>query len=114
MNKRYVIVLVVMIFSLAVVSQVISRSKGRKLYKQFYQSEIRGTLENTSGSTGTTYFLIGNIEYGFYPKTNTLNEFKIFSRNAKAGDSIIKPAYTDTLMLIKKNKVYLYTFKKFD
>ena len=43
-------------------------------------------------------------------KTNT--QTKNIQYWAKPGDSIYKKAFSDTLSLIKDNKVYFYTFKK--
>jgi hypothetical protein len=46
--------------------------------------------------------------------TSELNENEKFNIVAKKGDIVIKPAYSDTLRLIKTDKVFLYTFQKFN
>jgi len=38
----------------------------------------------------------------------------IFLEFAKKGDSVFKPAYSDTLILVKEGKQYFYTFQKID
>jgi hypothetical protein len=53
------------------------------------------------------------MEYVFYPYTD-LTENKIFDHIAKKGDFVIKPAYSDTLKLIERNRVLLFTFEKFN
>jgi hypothetical protein len=48
----------------------------------------------------------------FYPRTDKrLNQGKHFHLWAEPGDFISKPAYSDTLRLMKGNRVYQYMFQ---
>ena len=84
-------------------------------HKTFNEANIAGRIENIGIKNHGTSFKVQNalIEYVFYPYTNKqLNDSKVFGDLAEKGDSIIKPAFSDILVLIKKNKAYEYNFKK--
>ena len=81
----------------------------------FYSTRLSGKIVRTEEySRGANFVLDNNpIEFTFYPYTDKyLNNDEIFQYIAKPGDSIFKPAYSDTLLLIKGGKIYLYTFQK--
>ena len=93
---------------------------GSKRTKQefltFDKSEIDGLIKDVyMKHHGVGFKIIGeNKELIFYPKTNELNDNKIFDHLAKSGDRIFKRQYSDTLILIINNKEYKYTFQRFD
>jgi hypothetical protein len=89
--------------------------KGEVEFKDFYRSDIIGTIscKTYAGSSGT-YFCVDDERYNFHPYTSDLNNNKIFDYLAEEGDSIYKPAYSDTLVLIKEGKRYQYTFSKIE
>lgn len=113
MKKAFPIIAIALLICIAIISQIHKRKKGKMQYKQFYTSSIHGIIQDVTASAGTTYFSINGKRYGFWPRRILTNKDYRFSIFAKHGDSISKPAYSDTLKLIKKNKKYLFTFKKF-
>ncbi|MGM0580938.1 MAG: hypothetical protein ACQETL_09685 [Bacteroidota bacterium] len=82
-------------------------------FTYFYNSSIAGkiTCDPYAGSSGT-YFCVEGKRFNFLPYSNIHNDNNIFSRFANVGDSIYKEAKSDTLILIKGNNVYEYTFWK--
>lgn len=81
----------------------------------FYFSRLSGKIiKNEEYSRGANFTLNNSqVEYSFYPYVDKqLNNAEIFQYLAKPGDSIFKESNSDTLLLIKKNKTYAYTFKK--
>lgn len=89
--------------------------KGKSEFKDFYRSDIVGTIscKTYAGSSGA-YFCVDDERYNFHPYTSDLNDNKIFEYLAEPGDSIYKPAYSDTLLLIKEGRKYRYTFIKIE
>lgn len=89
--------------------------KGEAEFIDFYRSDIIGTIscKTYAGSSGA-YFCVDDERYNFHPYTSDLNDNKIFEYLAETGDSIYKPAYSDTLILIKEGKKYRYTFSKIE
>jgi hypothetical protein len=90
------------------------RQKGKKDFEMFYTSVLDGEISSIAISVGVVYLQLDNAltEYAFIPRTSELNKNQIFSHIARKGDKVIKPAYSDTLKLVKGDKVYLYTFQK--
>ena len=112
MKKIFPIIVVVIFACIIVISEVNGGKKAKRLYKQFYTSSIHGIIQDVTASAGTTYFSINGKRYGFWPRRILTNKDYRFSIFAKYGDSVSKPAHSDTLRLIKKDKEYLFTFKK--
>jgi hypothetical protein len=84
-------------------------------YVQFYNTNLIGVIEKVGIKYhGTSLQLKGDRkEYVFYPYSDAqLNKGKVFENFAKAGDSVVKPLKSDTLILIKGKRTYLYTFEK--
>jgi hypothetical protein len=113
MKKIFPTVVIVLLICIAIVSQINKKKSGKTQYEQFYNCTISGKIQAVRPSVGTTYIIVDDVKYGFYPKDISKNGSKIFYRFAEYGDSIYKPAQFDTLKLIKKDKEYLFTFKKF-
>ncbi len=86
------------------------------LSNEFYTSDIIGRIEKTSiWHRGTGFKIINNDNrFLFYPYTSELNNKNKFRYFAATGDSIYKPALSDTLKLFKNGKIYRYTFRKYD
>lgn len=88
-----------------------------KNYKKFNEAKIQGKLTLVEIiNHGCGFQVDGNTDiFVFYPYFNEqLNDNKDFIDIAKPGDGVIKQPYSDTLFLIKSNKIYKYTFKKAD
>jgi hypothetical protein len=81
-------------------------------YIEFDSTNINGRLERVEYGNKSLIFKVDNNKewFGSSPLTGPLNDDEIFEKFAKAGDTIIKPAHSDTLRLKKKGKDYLYTF----
>lgn len=79
-------------------------------YNNFYTSDIRGQLESTSIKYHMTSFKMqeDNQEYIFSPYTDINGH--IFDAVSKPGDSIIKPAYSDTILVKKRNEEFKFSF----
>lgn len=100
---------------LAIFQSMHTKKKGKKEFKEFYTTTITGMISCVpNGSTAGTYFCVDGNRYNFHPYTADINENKIFSRFAAVGDSIYKPAYADTLVLVKNGKKYMYIFSKIE
>ncbi len=96
-----------------ILSYVNAKRKGSQAFDNFYNAEINGVVEEeVRASVSGTYFQVAGTEYNFLPYTADINSNTIFSRVAVPGDSIIKAQKSDTLILIKRGEVLLYTFKK--
>ncbi|WP_430614139.1 hypothetical protein [Flavobacterium sp. JP2137] len=89
--------------------------RGKEFFLKFYSAEINSPLEAVRiVNHGAGISLKDGQEFVFYPYTNkVLNDNDIFDYTAEKGDIIIKPAYSDTLFLIKKDVKRAYLFKKF-
>jgi hypothetical protein len=87
-----------------------------KFYDHFNAKKIIGKIEYIGISHHGAKFRIEGVEdeFIFWPNTSKTNDCKIFTRCAEKGDTIVKPAYSDTLRLIKNGKEYFYTFGKPD
>ncbi len=89
--------------------------KVKKEFDLFYSSSLSGTISKIDEySRSSNFSLVNNSsEFTFYPYVDKgLNDSEIFQYLAKPGDSIYKPAFSDTLLLIKSHKVYSFTFQK--
>ncbi len=95
-------------------AQRIGGNREEQFFIHFDTTNINGRLEYAKIGYHGSVFKIEGIEkeFVFYPFTSELNDNTIFYNIAKKGDLIIKDAYSDTLKVKKKNKVYLYKFRK--
>ncbi len=71
----------------------------KKFQTHFDEKEINGEIEYIGISHhGTKFKIIGvKDEFIFCPNKSEINDFKIFTRFAEKGDTILKPAYSDSL-----------------
>jgi len=95
-------------------SQVYTNNLAKTDFKNFNSSSIKGRLVEKGITHHTVSFRVDNDSknYVFYPKINSSNKSADFEYFSELGDSIIKPAFSDTLFLIKGNKLYRYSFNK--
>lgn len=91
-----------------------ARVVGNRLFIQFNSSNLNDEIENVQivdKGVGIT-LKNNNEEFVFFPITGPLNNYQIFNHIAEKGDTVFKPAYSDTLKLIKHDSILLYTFTK--
>jgi len=77
----------------------------------FYSHTVNGKISDESGSAGYTHVEINGSEkdYAFLPTDVTTEKH---SFEGIINDSIFKPAYADTIILVKKNgNVLKYIFE---
>lgn len=93
-----------------------TRDRGKQFYSTFNSSDLRGEIEKIYIAYKGVALKLNDdsTTYIFYPVTSQLNDNNIFDNVAEKGDKIIKPAYSDTLKLVKRDKIYLYTFQKIE
>ncbi len=92
-----------------------STRMGQKDFKNFNTNLVSGEISFVgTWQHGAGFKLKGeNIVHVFYPYIDkSLNNNHIFTSFASVGDSVFKPAYSDTLYLIKSGKIFKYTFQK--
>lgn len=108
MKAKYLIIVVLFVITYIISAELIFL----KREKELNESHIRGIIEYLYSSRDGIKFRIENDPkgYRFYPKSCKQSE-KYFYDIAEIGDSVIKPSFSDTLILIKNKKKYLYTFK---
>ena|SRR5579872_7175670 len=87
--------------------------QGHDDFKNFNSSEIKGVLVDVGIVHHMTSFKVNTSskEFIFDPKVRGENDFDVL---AKKEDSIIKPAFSDTVVLKKNNNggIYQFTFFK--
>ncbi|PVV56430.1 hypothetical protein [Chryseobacterium sp. HMWF035] len=82
-------------------------------FNDFNRSDLNGIILDFSTNRRDTEIKLDNDTVNFFPVTSSLNNNNIFGFTAKKGDSIIKNAFNDTLILKKSNgKIFKYTFLK--
>jgi hypothetical protein len=88
------------------------KERGKKLEKIFHNTNIQGVVIKTGIRYHQAFFMIkgDTTIYVCNPIRSINNKGKPFIGFAKVGDSIIKKAHGDTLILIKSNNKYKYTF----
>ncbi|WP_115375059.1 hypothetical protein [Adhaeribacter pallidiroseus] len=112
-KKKYIFIGIIFFLTYAVIAQLWGTEKGINDFSKFNKAEIKGKIEKkVYASASGTRINIKEQEYIFHPITNKENRNKIFSYIAEVGDSILKPAYSDTLILIKKGRLLKYAFRK--
>ncbi len=116
MNKQFnliklAIMLIIPIF--IIIGSKLTIDKGKQHFTQFNTANINGELASIKIAYKGVQFQLKNekAKYVFYPNADLL-ENKLFDDVAEKGDIVIKPAFSDTLKLVKKDKTFLYTFDK--
>jgi hypothetical protein len=115
MNKKTKIILIgtTVLLTFAVIGQIYTKTKGRIEFEKFNDSEISGVIETkVDASVSGTHFQVKRQRYKFHPFTADINSNSIFSYTAEVGDSVFKKKGGDTLILIKAERTYKYTFSK--
>lgn len=116
MQKKIFIILMFLLACFAIFyARPSQHKKGKREFELFYSSQLSGKIIKIKKySRGSNFILENNAnEFAFYPYIDKhLNNNEIFQYIAEPGDSVYKPAYSDTLELIKGDKVYFYTFQK--
>jgi hypothetical protein len=106
----------VIIFALFVSLLIVMELVGNRMYKSefqaFYNTNMKGRITELNKHKGATDFKVDNIKQQFTFVPNDAGD-KYFPEFAIPGDSIYKPAKSDTLRLVHHGKMYLFTFKKF-
>jgi len=95
-------------------SQYYGNMRAQKQFDLFFNSNLNGVINRVDiKNHGVAFKLANDInEYLFYPYTSQLNGNNIFDQFAVAGDSIVKPMKSDTLVLVKNFKHFKYTFQE--
>src|SRR5690606_998470 len=116
MKPIYILVIIIVFGGIFIISSIEVSKRTKKDYKMFNKSDIKGVLLRGSSGSGIDRFYLKDDEkeYRFSPYTSELNDFEIFVHIAKVGDSIIKPAFSDTLILIHDGRILKYIFKKYE
>lgn len=114
-KKLFIIWMIILVGVTIFVGIPYQNKKGKKEFELFYSSPLSGKISTIQKNSRASNFTLDNNpnKFAFYPYTDKqLNNNEIFQYIAEPGDSIFKPAYSDTLLLIKGNKTYVYTFRK--
>ena len=106
-KKQYIFILLFIGFIILYSIDFYKKSEEADI--NFYKSYIKGILTKLDSNVGGIYITIDNeTEYNF---NETVKEN--FPYIAEEGDSIIKPAFNDSITLKKPNgEVYKFTFRK--
>ena len=93
----------------SILSHFIYEDRRIEQFEKFNNSYINGTLTDYSMSSGFYYITIKNEKYVFNPSSSEVNN------KINIGDSIYKPAFSDTIVICyKKIDCKKYTFKEYD
>jgi hypothetical protein len=108
------IFLIILLFLANYFARTYTANLFNKDFKNFNSTGINGHLIEKSITHHTISFKVNNNakEFVFFPKIKGSKESSDFEYFAELGDSIIKPAFSDTLFLVKGQKLYRYTFNK--
>jgi hypothetical protein len=84
-------------------------------FDTFNISQLSGKISYVHGWQAVVKFRLNNADgtYMFTPLMTPLNGYANFVMVAETGDSVYKPAFADTLILIKvvTKKIYKFTFR---
>ena len=90
-------------------------NRDRDNYINFNKSNLNNTITDLEEYARGVKLHSGSKAFVFYPKTSKANDNNIFIFTAKIGDKVIKKPFEDTLILkTNDNKIYKYTFFKFE
>lgn len=85
-----------------------------KDYFAFYTAELKGRITALIKNEDKTYFrLDGGKKYMMDPITVSDRQKSFNQLPVREGDSLVKPAFSDTLAIIKGGTKYRFTFKDF-
>lgn len=117
MKKKYWLMIILFFLTASYIGWKYQSEKIFIEFKQFNEASISGRIIFVEKYSREATFKIENDPniFKFYPITShLLNSSHIFDYLARSGDSVWKPAYSDTLFLYKGRKIYRYTFQKFN
>ncbi|PZR02960.1 MAG: hypothetical protein DI539_27105 [Flavobacterium psychrophilum] len=89
--------------------------KVKKEFTAFNSSMLSGKIKRINEYSRSANFTLDNNpqEFRFFSYPNKkLNNNEIFQHLAIQGDRVYKAAFSDTLLLIKKERTYYFTFQK--
>ena len=83
-----------------------------KTFKEFNGADLKGEIRGLTKVEPAEFFVLDNInwQYSFISIATRLSNDKSFSDIAAIGDSVIKPAYADTLTLYNKGTKRYFKF----
>jgi hypothetical protein len=112
--KLFFIIFLSIIALIIIMIQPLLKEQYENEFDEFNKAELLGIIDKIEIKHHGVGFRLNNNanEFVFFPYTNKINNNKIINLFAKRGDSIIKSSFSDTLILIKDNKKYRYTFNK--
>lgn len=81
----------------------VAAKKSKMQFDIFNSSNLSGKISYLLASNGGVRFRLNDAEatYLFIPLMTPLNNYTDFERISETGDSVYKPAFADTLVLIK-------------
>jgi hypothetical protein len=82
-------------------------------FEEFFSHDVSGRIIDIGSSSGFAYLRVRDTTYEFLPHFSGSDRKWFFREIAAVGDSIYKPAYSDTLYLYKQGSTYWFTFAKF-
>jgi hypothetical protein len=95
---------------LFVVIDYFARKDDQNKFRQFYNTDISGTISGISPHKGAVDITVRGKTFTFSPTfVDNKTDFQFF---AKVGDSVLKRAKSDTLKLVRNGIIYPYTFSK--
>jgi len=86
--------------------------KAIKNFHLFNQSEIEGALSFVDATGTGVHITINDSNFTFWPIETAFRGKRKFYQWAIPGDSIVKRAYSDVLILYKDERTYQYSFRK--
>lgn len=107
-------ILFIIIIAYVLCAQKFGSTRDKRFFDYFNSVSINGRLEYSKIGYHGCVFKIKDVkdEFVFFPYTNEINSNKIFNHLVSKGDIIIKESFSDTLIVIKEDKIYKYTFRK--
>ena len=83
-----------------------------KAFKEFNAANLKGKITDMTKVEPSEFIVLDNVDwqYSFTSIANNVTNNKMFSDIAIVGDSIIKPPYSDTLTLYKKDTKQYFKF----
>jgi hypothetical protein len=114
MKLKYYIFILIFVGILIFISNLPYFNDAKKYITEFDTTNINGTIEYAEYGHHGEMFKIkeNNKVFLFYASSGKLSENKEFVHLAEKGDTVYKPKFADTLVLIKNKRKYLFTFKK--
>jgi hypothetical protein len=116
MNKRNILIRIGIFFiTFYLILFFLFDRKGEEDLSIFISTRIEGVIVYVHGGSGGESFKLDNSKktYNFISNMGLLNNYTPFSEATEIGDSVFKPSFADTLVLIKKSgQIYRFTFKK--